>query len=70
MHHAMKTWGSEDKAPCILNLGTRWRWVVNSTSSENNPQYPLVRRLGGPQGWSRHGKEKKVTLSTVVQPIA
>jgi hypothetical protein len=25
-HHAMKTyWGSGDIAPCILDLGTRWR---------------------------------------------
>jgi len=28
-HHAMKTyWGSGGTAPCILGLGTRWRWVV------------------------------------------
>jgi len=29
---AMKTyWGSEGIAPCILDLGTRWRWVVSLT---------------------------------------
>jgi hypothetical protein len=29
-HHAMKTyWGTEGIAPRILNLGTRWRWVVS-----------------------------------------
>jgi hypothetical protein len=31
-HHAMKTyWGSGDVAPHVLNLGTRWRWVVSFT---------------------------------------
>jgi hypothetical protein len=31
-HHAMKTyWGSGAIVPHILNLGTRWRWVVNFT---------------------------------------
>jgi len=33
MHQAMKTWGSGSTAPCILNLGTRMRWVANSKSS-------------------------------------
>jgi len=29
-HHAMKTyWGSRGKAPCILNLSTRWKSEVN-----------------------------------------
>jgi hypothetical protein len=31
-YHAMKTcWGSGDTAPCILDLGIRWRWVVSFT---------------------------------------
>jgi len=34
----MKTyWGSGSIVPCILNLGTRWRWVVSFTSQ---PLYP------------------------------
>jgi len=31
-HHAMKTyWGSGYIASSILNLGTRWGWVVSFT---------------------------------------
>jgi hypothetical protein len=41
----------------ILDLGTRWRWVVSFTSlllypGGNSPLYPLCRRLGGPQSRS------------------
>jgi hypothetical protein len=37
-HHAMKTyWGSEGIAQRILELGTRWRWVVSFTP---RPLYP------------------------------
>jgi hypothetical protein len=40
-HHAMNTyWGSGGIAPHILNLGTRWRWVVSFTP---RPLYPLGR---------------------------
>jgi len=36
--HAVKTyWSSGGIAPCILNLRTRWRWVVSFTSW---PLYP------------------------------
>jgi len=57
-HHAVKTyWGSRGTAPLILNLGTRWRWVVSFTlrplyPSVNCSRYLLDRRLGGPKGWS------------------
>jgi hypothetical protein len=30
-HHDIKTLGSGSIAPCIRNLGTRWRWVVSFT---------------------------------------
>jgi hypothetical protein len=31
-HHAMKAyWGSGSITPCILDLGTRWRWMVSFT---------------------------------------
>jgi len=56
-HQAMKTyWRS------ILDLGTRWRWVVSFTPQPlypqgNSPWYPLGRRLGGPQSRSEHGGE-------------
>jgi hypothetical protein len=43
-HHAMQAyWGSGGIAPCILNLGTRWRWVVSFTSQQLYPRYPLHR---------------------------
>jgi hypothetical protein len=51
-------------APRILNLDTRWRWVVSFTPTPlylrgKSHQYPLSRRLGGPHILSgRGGKEK------------
>jgi hypothetical protein len=58
--HAMKACrGGRVSAPVILNLGTRYRWVVNFTPqplfTRKEPQYPLKRRLGGPQNWSGLG---------------
>jgi hypothetical protein len=59
-HHAMKTyWGSGGIALRLLDLGTRWRWVVRFTPRPLYPQgkspwYPLDRGLGGPQ--SRFGQ--------------
>jgi hypothetical protein len=58
-------WGSGGIAPLIIDLGTRWRWVVSFTPRPlypqgENPWYPLDRRLGGPQSRSGHsgGGEK------------
>jgi hypothetical protein len=56
--------GSGDIAPCILDLGTRWRWVVSFMPQPLYPQgkspwYPLDRRLGGAQGQSGHSSEDK-----------
>jgi len=54
-HHAMEAyWGSRCIAPCILDLGTRWKAVVSFTPRPLYPQgeshwYPLDRRLGGPR---------------------
>jgi hypothetical protein len=44
--------GSGDTVPCILNIGTRWRWVVSFTprpiySRGKSSWYPLQWRLGG-----------------------
>ena len=43
----------EPIAPLILNLGTRWRWVVNATPRALYPReegrFSLYRKLGGPQ---------------------
>ena len=37
--HALKAYrGSRSMAPFILNLGTRWRWVVSFTRRPQNPQ--------------------------------
>jgi len=49
-HHAMKAyWGSVRIAPCILDLGIRWRGVVSFTLW---PLYSQGRNLGGPQSRS------------------
>jgi hypothetical protein len=61
----MKTyWGSEGIAPRILDLDTRWRWVVSFTPHSLYPQgkslcYQLDRRLGGTQSRSGRGSEEK-----------
>jgi hypothetical protein len=53
-HHTMKVyWGSGGIAPCILDLGSRWRGVVSFMPQPLYSQgkklwYPLDRRLGGP----------------------
>jgi hypothetical protein len=50
-HHAMKTYGGvEVYLPCILNLGTRWRWVVSFTL---RPLYSVERASGNHRigGW-------------------
>jgi hypothetical protein len=50
--------------PHFLDLGTSWSWVVSFAPlvlypRGKIPQYPLDRRLGGPQSWSgRHGEVK------------
>jgi len=67
LHHAMKVYresGGTD--PRILNLGTRWRWVVSFTPrplclQRKSHRYPLGMRPGGPQSRSGRGK-KSLTL--------
>jgi hypothetical protein len=58
--------GSGGTAPRILDLGTKWRWVVSFTPRPlypqgKNPWYPLDRRLGGPQNRSGRGGEEKTS---------
>jgi hypothetical protein len=36
-YHAMKINGSGSIAPCILNLGTIWEWVVSFTPADLSP---------------------------------
>jgi hypothetical protein len=81
-HHAMKAyWDSGGIAPRILNLGTRWRWVVRFTPRPLYPQgkspwYPLHRRLGGKQSRSGRGGEEKNSHPLprldppIIQPVA
>jgi hypothetical protein len=70
----MKT-GSGGIVPRILDLGTRWRWVVSFTSRPLYPQgkspwYPLDRRLGGPQSRSgRGGEEKNSQTPSGIEPL-
>jgi hypothetical protein len=58
-------WGSGGIAPRILDLGTRWSWVVSFTPRSLYPQgkrpwYPLGRSLDGHQSrFGCGGKEKK-----------
>jgi hypothetical protein len=69
-------WGSEGIAPHILDLGTRWRWVVSFMPWPLYPQYPLDRRLGGLQNHSGHDGEEKNYQPLpgleplIIQPVA
>jgi hypothetical protein len=64
-HHAMKTYfRSRGRAPLILNIVTRWMWMVNFMPHPFYPRekglhYPLGTRLGGPQSRSGRGGEEK-----------
>jgi len=67
--------GSGSIAPRILNLGTRWRWVVRDTSRPLYRRYSLDRKLGGPQNRSRRSGEEWIPASArnrtpVLQPVA
>jgi hypothetical protein len=74
-------WGSGGITPRILDLGTRWRWVVSFTPQLIYPQgkspwYPLDRRLGGPQNRSGRAGEEKNSQPLpglepqIIQPVA
>jgi hypothetical protein len=63
----MKTYrGNGGVVPYILNLSTKWRWVVSFTprplfSTGNSPWYPFDTRLSWPQSWSgRCGRREKI----------
>jgi hypothetical protein len=75
----MKTHTEWRYSSTILDLGTRWRWVVNFmpwplTTQENCLWHILDRRLGGPQGRSGCSEERNVTLAanqtSTIQPVA
>jgi hypothetical protein len=69
--------GSGGIVPGILDLGTRWRWVVIFTFRPlypwgKSPYYPLDRRLGEPPNrCGRGGKEINSQLEPrVIHPVA
>jgi hypothetical protein len=81
-HHAIKTyWGSGGIAPHILDLGTRWRWVISFTPRTlySPGKEPLVSmRLCGLRSRSWRGGEEvnKFPPPTgtrnfpIIQPVA
>jgi hypothetical protein len=61
-------WGSGGISPCILDLSTRWRWVVSFMPwllypRGKNPWYQLDRRLDGPQ---RQSIKKILTFALIL----
>jgi hypothetical protein len=82
VHHAMEAyWGRWCISPCILDLRTRWRWVVSFTPRSLYPQWKspwhlFYRRLDGSQSRSgRVGEEKKSQPlpgfePLIIQPVA
>jgi hypothetical protein len=74
-------WGNGGLASGILDIGTRWRWVVSFMPRPLYPQgkrtcYPLVRRFGRPQSRSgRDGEEENsqplpILELPITQPVA
>jgi len=65
--HHEDVWGSGGIVPRIVNLGSRWRWVVSFTPRPLYPRgrsfwYQFDRRLGGPHRRSGRGGEEKQSL--------
>jgi hypothetical protein len=58
----------------ILDLGIRWRRLVNIAPRQFTPPHPLDRRLGGPQSRSGCRGEKSLApaenRTPAVQPVA
>jgi hypothetical protein len=68
-------WGTGSIAPCILELGIKWRWVVSFTPPSlyphcKSPWFPLERRLGGPPEpfWTRWWREKFPAFAGIRSP--
>jgi hypothetical protein len=73
-HYSMKKTGEWSYSSTILDIGTRWRWVVSSTPGplyprEKSPRYELDRRLFGPQILSRRcGIDKNLLPMPGIEP--
>jgi hypothetical protein len=53
----MKTyWGSGSMDPSILDLGTRWRWVVSFTPRPLYPQGNIPRKMEN----EKQGRNKEI----------
>jgi len=66
----MGLWVNRGMAPCVLNLGTRWKWVVSFTPRPLYPcgkisRYPSDRRLSVSQ--SRSGLDGKQRVSKLYE---
>jgi hypothetical protein len=66
-------YGSWSIAPRILDLATRWRWVVSFTPLPLYPQgrspwYTLDSRVSGPQSRSGHGVEENSQPPPGIEP--
>jgi hypothetical protein len=58
-HHSMKAyWGVEVKLHSF-DLGSGQLYALATFSQGKSPQYPLNRKLGGPQNCSGRGGEEK-----------
>jgi hypothetical protein len=69
----MKACGEWMYSSHFLDLVTSWRWVVSFTPlplylRRKSPQYPLNRRLGGPQSRSGQCGEEKILDTTGTLP--
>ncbi|PNF25877.1 hypothetical protein B7P43_G11128 [Cryptotermes secundus] len=65
--------GSGGAVPPFLTLALDGRGVVSFTpgyftQEENCPQYPLDRKLGGPQSRSGHSAEEKILYLLGIEP--
>jgi hypothetical protein len=69
--HTMKTYWRSRSIVLILNLGSRWKWVVNLTfpPSRKYIQHPSNVMLGRPQNWSGHcGKQIRFLPLPEIEP--
>jgi hypothetical protein len=61
-----------------INLGASWRLMASFTTqslylSGKCPQYPMYRRLGGPENWSGQSGEEKIldlTRAQILTPLS
>jgi hypothetical protein len=68
-HHDIKTWGSGGNVTFILNLHTKWRWVVSFMPRPLYPWWSFDTTQSRPEIWSgRCAEESKPLLLPEVEP--